>query len=208
VANQDAGPGRTNQKARTREALLASAVRLIRSGRRPTVEEAALAAGISKRTAYRYFTSQDHMLADAALESTRALMDDLLGATAEVGDVYARVAALARAMNRLSETHEAELRVMMRAALDRSADTGGAAAEPARGRRRLHWIETALAPIRDRLDDARYRRLVNGLAVCLGVDAMMVLRDVSGVTGPAAAEIMIWSATALVDRALSDAAEA
>ena len=52
---QDDSGGRTNQKARTRAALLGSALALIRQGQRPTVEEAALAVGISKRTAYRYF---------------------------------------------------------------------------------------------------------------------------------------------------------
>ena len=69
--SQEATRERTNQKARTRADLLAAASALIRAGRRPTVEEVALAAGISKRTAYRYFTSQEHLLADAALETLR-----------------------------------------------------------------------------------------------------------------------------------------
>jgi AcrR family transcriptional regulator len=198
-----------NQKARTRAALLASASQAIREGRRPTVEEAALAAGISKRTAYRYFTSQDHMLADAALESLRGRMDEMLAATAASTDVHARISALAVALSRLTQTHEAELRVMMRAALDQRGGGGGVGAgsgsqlaTQARGRRRLDWIEMALAPVRDRLAKDRYAHLVNSLAVCLGVDALMVLRDVCGVTGTDAEEVMVWMANTLVDRAL------
>ena len=197
--------GRTNQKARTRAAILVSAIQLIRKGGWPTVEEAALAAGISKRTAYRYFTSQDHMLADAALDALRVRMNEMFAAIAASTDVHARIATLAVALSRLTQTHEAELRVMMRASLDQGFNAlGRVPTVPARGRRRLDWIEAALQPIHDQLPKDRYTRLVNSLAVCLGVDAVMVLRDVCGVTGVAAEDTMIGMATAIVDRALAD----
>jgi AcrR family transcriptional regulator len=197
--------GRTNQKARTRAALLASAIQLIRNGGRPTVEEAALAAGISKRTAYRYFTSQDHLLADAALDALRVRMNEMFAAIAASTDVHARIATLAVALCRLTQTHEAELRVMMRAALDQGSNAlGHVPPVPARGRRRLDWIEAALQPIHGQLPKYRYTRLVNSLAVCLGVDAVMVLRDVCGVSGAAAEDTMIGMANAIVDRALAD----
>ncbi|HEY3656002.1 MAG TPA: TetR/AcrR family transcriptional regulator [Steroidobacteraceae bacterium] len=197
--------GRTNQKARTRAAILVSAIQLIREGGLPTVEEAALAAGISKRTAYRYFTSQDHMLADAALDALRLRMNEMFAAIAASTDVHARITTLAVALSRLTQTHEAELRVMMRASLDQGSNAlGRVPTVPARGRRRLDWIEAALQPIHDQLPKDRYTRLVNSLAVCLGVDAVMVLRDVCGVTGVAAEDTMIGMATAIVDRALAD----
>jgi AcrR family transcriptional regulator len=197
--------GRTNQKARTRAAILVSAIQLIREGGWPTVEEAALAAGISKRTAYRYFTSQDHMLADAALDALRVRMNEMFAAIAASTDVHARIATLAVALSRLTQTHEAELRVMMRASLVQGSNAlGRVPTVPARGRRRLDWIEAALQPIHDQLPKDRYTRLVNSLAVCLGVDAVMVLRDVCGVTGVAAEDTMIGMATAIVDRALAD----
>jgi AcrR family transcriptional regulator len=197
--------GRTNQKARTRAALLASAIQLIRDGGRPTVEEAALAAGISKRTAYRYFTSQDHLLADAALDALRVRMNEMFAAIAASTGVHARIATLAVALSRLTQTHEAELRVIMRAALDQGSNAlGRVPTVPARGRRRLDWIEAALQPIHDQLPEDRYTRLVHSLAVCLGVDAVMVLRDVCGVSGVAAEDTMIGMANAIVDRALAD----
>jgi AcrR family transcriptional regulator len=197
--------GRTNQKARTRAAILVSAIQLIREGGWPTVEEAALAAGISKRTAYRYFTSQDHLLADAALDALRVRMNEMFAAIAASTDVHTRIATLAVALSRLTQTHEAELRVMMRASLDQGSNAlGRVPTVPARGRRRLDWIEAALQPIHDQLPKDRYTRLVNSLAVCLGVDAVMVLRDVCGVTGVAAEDTMIGMATAIVDRALAD----
>ena len=201
---EDGSGGRVNQRNRTRVAILDSAVNLIREGGRPTVEEAALAAGISKRTAYRYFTSQDHLLADAALDSLRGRMDAILASAAPSDDVYARVRALAVAMCRLAETHEPELRVMVRASLDRARSDGTQeASTPARGVRRLSWIEAALAPVKVALSTERFDQLKYSLAVTLGFDALIVLRDICGLTSAAAESVMVWSATAILDQALA-----
>jgi hypothetical protein len=50
--------GRTRQKARTRNALLAAARALLAEGVTPTVEQAADRADISRTTAYRYFPNR------------------------------------------------------------------------------------------------------------------------------------------------------
>jgi AcrR family transcriptional regulator len=200
--SQDTSRERTNQKARTRADLLASAGALIRAGKRPTVEEVALAAGISKRTAYRYFTSQEHLLADAALDTLRPRMDEILAAASTSRDVHARVAALAVALRRLAEQHDAELREMIRASLDRGARPLGDDAPRQRGGRRLDWIRTSLDPLRDTIPAASFDTLTHCLAVCVGIDALMVLRDICGVTGEEAEQLMVWMAHALLDRML------
>ena len=199
--------GRTNQKARTRAALLASALELIRKGRQPTVEEAALAVGISKRTAYRYFLSQDHMLADAALDGLRGQMDKLLSAPT-AADAHTRLSSLAAALRQLGESHEPELRTMMRAALDMSMKgQQQQQPAPARGGRRLDWIRTALEPVKDRFPPEGYSQLVNGLAVSIGIDALIVLRDICGLRSEEAEKVMIWASNALLNRALADVSE-
>jgi AcrR family transcriptional regulator len=205
--DQEAKFERVNQKARTRAALLESATKLIREGRRPTVEEAALAAGISKRTAYRYFVSQEHLLADASLDSLRGRMDEMLASMSDSTDVHVRIAGLAVALRRLAENHDAELREMMRASLDQAVGANKTSVAPARGHRRLEWIRTSVAPVRERLSAGGYARLIDCLAVCLGVDALIVLRDICGVTGPAAEKRMIWMANAILDRALMEERE-
>ena len=50
-------PGRPNQRSRTRKDLLDAASRLLKQGRRPTLEEVAEEARVSRATAYRYFPS-------------------------------------------------------------------------------------------------------------------------------------------------------
>lgn len=202
--SQEATRERTNQKARTRADLLTSAGALIRAGKRPTVEEVALAAGISKRTAYRYFTSQEHLLADAALETLRPHMDEILASASASSDVHDRVAALAVALRRLAEQHDAELREMIRASLDRGAQTVGTDAPRQRGGRRLDWIRTSLDPLRGTVTAGSFDKLTQCLAVCVGIDALMVLRDICGVTGDEAEQLMVWMAHALLDRMLSE----
>ncbi len=62
--------GRTHQKQRTREHLIAAARALLAGGGSPpTIEEAATAAAISRTTAYRYFPSQKALLAAAHPET-------------------------------------------------------------------------------------------------------------------------------------------
>src|ERR671917_136208 len=55
--------GRTSQKARTRDALIAAARQLLAKGVTPTLEEAAAEASIGRTTAYRYFPNSRALLA-------------------------------------------------------------------------------------------------------------------------------------------------
>src|SRR5688500_17870791 len=57
--------GRTAQKQRTRNALIATARELVAAGQRLTVEATADAASISRTTAYRYFPNLRALLAAA-----------------------------------------------------------------------------------------------------------------------------------------------
>ncbi|MGH7668804.1 MAG: TetR family transcriptional regulator, partial [Gemmatimonadaceae bacterium] len=58
-ASNTAGSRGDGQRRRTRLALLAAAARLIAAGAAPSVAEVADAADVSRRTAYRYFPTQD-----------------------------------------------------------------------------------------------------------------------------------------------------
>ena len=65
VENSGFSHGRESQKNRTRKALIEAARRLMGAGQHPTVPEAAEAAGISRATAYRYFPTQEMLLAES-----------------------------------------------------------------------------------------------------------------------------------------------
>src|SRR5258708_15750682 len=61
--------GRSAQKARTRDALVAAARDLVTAGVTPTVEDASAAASISRTTAYRYFPNKRALLVAAHPET-------------------------------------------------------------------------------------------------------------------------------------------
>ena len=69
--------GRTNQKARTRDALIAAARQLLAEGVTPTLEAAAAEASVGRTTAYRYFPNSRALLGATFPEIE---MDSLLGA--------------------------------------------------------------------------------------------------------------------------------
>jgi len=60
---------RPNQKRRTRKDLLLAAARLLQQGKRPSLEEVAEAALVSRATAYRYFPGVEPLLVEAAEKS-------------------------------------------------------------------------------------------------------------------------------------------
>jgi len=85
-----------------------------------------------------------------------------------------------------------------------SAGTSSTQDAPRRGYRRVEWIESALSPWRARLGPARWRRLVAGLAMVVGWEALIVQRDVCGLSAAEGEELSVWSARALLRAALQD----
>jgi hypothetical protein len=73
-----------------------------------------------------------------------------------------------------------------------------------RGERRLWWIEQALEPIAAEIDDDSLRRLTSALALCVGAEAFVVLRDLCGLEPEEADETLRWIASTLVNTARSD----
>src|SRR5437762_8567166 len=95
MAETSTGGGRERQRRRTRRAILDAAIRLLSTGREPSMAEIAEAAEVSRRTVYLYFPTLEHLLADAALDATRASVEPKLEAGADVTD---RAEGLVRAM--------------------------------------------------------------------------------------------------------------
>ena len=203
------GGGRGDrQKRRTRAAILAAAARLLADGHEPSVAEAADAADVSRRTAYRYFPTQDQLLVEASLEGLRPQVEAAMLAAlpdgSEAGDDVARAAArldaAVRVLHRLTQENEALLRTMIRLTTGQVGRP-----RPPRGYRRIDWLTSAVAPVRMRLGPARFTRLVSALASCVGMDAQFVLQDVRGLSPRSAERVTRWTARALLDASVAEA---
>jgi hypothetical protein len=122
-------------------------------------------------------------------------------------DIWSRLDTLVDATLQACLEREMQLRTMIRLTVEqRLAEAhGGPPREAAlRGRRRVEWIETALAPVRERLGEARFERLVSALALCVGIDALLVLRDIRGLDVAEIAQVSRWTARALVRASLEE----
>jgi AcrR family transcriptional regulator len=197
--------GRARQKARTRRLLIEAAVALIAAGRQPSVSEVADTAEVSRRTAYRYFPTQEKLHAEAALDGLRPVMESAIAAVpagANATDIEARVDKLVESMQRLAIENESLLRTMIHQTVLERPVSG----QPRRGTRRVDWIESTLKPLRSRLGGAAYTRLVSVLALCMGIEALLVLRDICGLSASEAVQASQWMARAALKQSLNEEA--
>jgi len=189
--------GRTAQKARTRAALIAAAKDLLTHGASPTVEQAAAAAAISRATAYRYFRNHRELLAATHPEVEAS---SLLGSDPP-SDPAERLERVLDTFLRITLDTEPQLRATLRLSLEGAAPDPDAV--PLRRGRAIGWIGEALEPLEGRLPPARLRRLVLGIRTAAGIEALVWLTDVAGLSRPEAVETMKASAQALLRDALA-----
>jgi AcrR family transcriptional regulator len=188
--------GRTSQKARTRDALIAAARQLLAKGATPTVEAAATEASVGRTTAYRYFPNSRALLAATVPEIE---MNSLLGADPPE-DPLARLEIVAESLTRRIVEHEPEYRTQLRLALE--GEPAGSERVPLRRGRRIEWIEEALAPLSGRIPDGELRRLVLGICATLGIEALVWLTDMGRLSREEAVEVMRSNARTLLRSAL------
>jgi hypothetical protein len=191
--------GRTHQKRRTRDALVAAARDIVASGQTPTVEAAAQAASISRTTAYRYFPNQRLLLFAAHPETaaTTLLPDDA------PEDVATRLDLVVEGFTRVIVDTEAQQRTMLRLSLE--VDPAQRSQLPLRQGRAIKWIEEALAPLRSDMSDGDVHRLAVAIRSATGIEAFVWLTDVAGLSRDEATDLMRWSARAMLQSAVADA---
>jgi AcrR family transcriptional regulator len=188
--------GRTSQKARTRDALIEAARRLLAEGVTPTIEAAAAEASIGRTTAYRYFPNSRTLLGATYPEIE---MHSLLGADPPE-DPLARLEIVAEHQTRRIVEPEPEYRAQLRLALE--GEPAGGESLPLRRGRRIEWIEDALSPLGERIPEPELRRLVYGIGATLGIEAFVWLTDMGGLSRGEAVEVMRSNARTLLRSAL------
>ena len=189
--------GRTAQKQRTRDALVATARKMVAAGETPTVESAAAATEISRTTAYRYFPNQRSLLAAAHPETVAS---SLLPSDPPA-DPTLRLEAVVRRFTDIVVETETQQRTMLRLSLEAESVERGDL--PLRQGRAIGWIDEALSPLRSRLSDHALRQLVLAIRSATGIEALVWLTDVAQLSRRDATDLMRWSAQALLRAALT-----
>src|SRR5262249_9345672 len=144
---------------------------------------------------YRYFPGLDALLSEAAVDALVPEPDDLLaGASADVGE---RLALVDATFDRACREREVPLRLMLARSLERSVQPEADGA-PLRQNRRVPMIEEALAPLQDRYDV----RLIPALAMVIGTEGLIALKDVVGLDEAQSRVVRQWAIEALLRAAL------
>src|SRR5262249_42949602 len=111
-------PARANQKRRTRKDLLQAASRLMKQGRKPSIDEIAEEALVSRATAYRYFPGLEALLVEASLDVSVPTPQELFERSAST-DPVVRVQSVDTALHDVIGANEAPFRMMLIHALER-----------------------------------------------------------------------------------------
>ena len=182
----------TNKRSRTREAILTGARALIARGEAVTVAAAAADQGVSRATAYRYFSDPAVLAAEAGLAVEVLPYEEVVeGATTP----RTRTLAVSRYIFDLSIRHEGAFRQFLARNLDAWA------ANPTQERRGARRVDMFNAARRGaKLSKEKKTRLVAALSTATGSEAMIGLYDIAKVDQKTAEKVVIDIAEALLDK--------
>ncbi len=191
---------RVSQKNRTREAILAGARALIERGEPVSVAAAAAENGISKATAYRYFSDPAVLAAEAGLAvEVRPFEEIVAGADGP----RARAMAVSLYFFDLALAHEPAFRQFLARNLDCWIAEGGGD-RMRRGARRVAMLELALAELRPSMPQRRFAMMIGALSAATGAEALIALSDIARLAPDMARETVAEMAGAILDRFLDD----
>jgi AcrR family transcriptional regulator len=197
------GPtGRTNQKARTRRAIVEACRELIRSGADVTMPQVAQLALVSEATAYRYFPDLVSLIQEA-----------LVGLWPEPAQALAPIAGSTDPVKRVAFACEHLLRGVLAYQGAVRATISHTITAPSRARDRpglrFGLLDHALAPFKDPdgpayLSPAALDRLKLDLAITVSAEAVFVLTDLCGLPPEEAIASAVRTATTLTQAAFTD----
>jgi AcrR family transcriptional regulator len=192
--------GRANQKLRTRNAIVAAAAELSRTGREVTMPAVAKAALVSEATAYRYFPDLASLLREA-IDGQLPSAAQALAPVAGCDDPVKRIAAATEFLLRHVLSRQGVVRALIAATITRPGDPH------ARPGLRFGLIDGALAPLEGTLgvtDPAALAQLKRDLAVVVSAEALFSLTDLHGLDPDKAIASIVHTATTLTRATLRD----
>lgn len=194
----------TNQRTRTRMAIINACRELTRTGAEVTMREIAQRALVSEATAYRYFPDLLSVLA-AALEGLWPSPAEALEPLAGSRDPVERIALATEVFLRHALAYQGAIRASISATITRREL---AALRPGL---RFTWIDYALAPAEATLAPtdaqalARLTQLKRDLAMIVSPEALFTLTDLCGESADDAITTCMRLATTITAAALQRA---
>ncbi len=189
----------SNQKMRTRMAIVTACRELIQSGAVVTMPDVARAALVSEATAYRYFPDLTSLV-NEVIGDLWPNPEEALAPVAQSTDPVERIAFAAEFFLRRVLAYQGSVRAMIAATITRP---GGAAMRPGL---RFGWIDYALAPLQasdTETDRDRVAQLKRDLAVVISPEALFALIDQCDLSPDDAIQSAVRLATTITAAAFS-----
>lgn len=175
--------GRINQKLETRKKILTSAQYFINKGLEFTLEDVAKKSGISRATIYRYYSKIEILAIEAGLDlnvkSPEAIIENL-----KTKNIEELIFGVQNYYNMLAIDHENAFRKYL------STSLASDSSEIKRGARRKITLQLALENSSIHIKERE--KLVNLLTILMGIEPLIVSKDVLGLNDNQSLEIMKW----------------
>jgi AcrR family transcriptional regulator len=188
-------PTRRAHAEATRTGILRALVDLIVDEGPATISipQVARRADVSVRTVYHYFPTKEALF-DGLTEAIPSLAERPDGSAPTQPRTPAELVGEVGAAFRFFDANRRMFRALT------VSEVGGRVAA-ARQTERVERIDSALEPVRERLDQDDYRKLRGVVGALASFDAFDGLTNVWGLTQDEAAEAAAWAIRVLVDRA-------
>ena len=173
--------GRVNQKLETRNKILKSAQYFIKKGVEFTLEDVAKKTNISRATIYRYYSKTEILANEAVLDIVTKSPEDIFEGI-KGKKLEKQILEIQYYFNKLAIDNESSFRKYLSTVLYSNSS------KIKRGARRKKTLELAFkdSSIQDK------EKLINLFTILMGIEPLIVAKDVSGLTNEKAIDVMKW----------------
>lgn len=163
--------GRTNQKQETRDKILRAAQHFLDAGIDFSLEDVARQSGVSRATVYRYYSNAELLAGEAVLD-IKTKKPQLLAEEVRDQSLEDQILSIHDYYNGFAIANENAFRKYLATTL--SSEPG----KVDRGARRVKTLELVLQD--SDFTKAEKQELVNIFTVIMGIEPLIVMRDVCG----------------------------
>ncbi|ATM88210.1 TPA: TetR/AcrR family transcriptional regulator [Yersinia enterocolitica] len=202
----NASPPLTGTKARTQRLLIDTAMAMYEQGAFPSITEVAIAAQLSRATAYRYFPTQSALVSAMVDES----LGPILAWQPTQPDARQRIAELLSFAYPRMLQHEGVLRAALHLSLQQWADNRSNPNNEeklVRGNRK-RLLKMAVEPLEGKLSPEALQRVVYAFSLIYGSEVFMVLKDIWHLDDAGIQDVTQWMGKAILLQAETDAKQA
>lgn len=183
--------GRIGQKQKTREKILRAAHEIQGRGAELTLENVAEKAGISRATIYRYYSNKDVLSAEAVLD-IKTLTPEQILSKYEEEDLETTLLGIQKYYNRLAIDNEPSFRKYLSVILNPDNQVS------VRGARRVRTLLKALDLKQSWIKNEDRENLIYMATLMMGIEALIVTRDVCRLDEISAEEVLQWGMKTLL----------